>query len=228
MPLRSQTWTELRRLFNELPAKRVRLLGVVLVASFLQGLMDVALVGMMTRLAGLMAGGRLQDQLPGVRVFGGGVLDQAGWLIALLIAAFWIASVARFGVALLQSFLSAEIWNDLVNKVYRNLMLQRYEFFADNRTANLAESFNRVLNRVSNSVITPLLAVAGNALSVSVACGSRSGNRLVGGLDVHPDAGGLWGGIGIRDALHPAIIEAESALLAANQHDFDGIIAFHA
>ena len=168
MPLRSQTWTELRRLFNELPARRVRLLGVVLVASFLQGLMDVALVGMMTRLAGLMAGGRLQDQLPGVRVFGGGVLDQAGWLIALLIAAFWIASVARFGVALLQSFLSAEIWNDLVNKVYRNLMLQRYEFFADNRTANLAESFTRVLNRVSNSVITPLLAVAGNALSVSV------------------------------------------------------------
>ncbi len=168
MPLRSQTWTELRRLFNELPSKRVRLLGAVLVASFLQGLMDVALVGMMTRLAGLMAGGRLQDQLPGVRVFGGGVLDQAGWLLALLIAAFWIASVARFGVALLQSFLSAEIWNDLVNKVYCNLMLQRYEFFADNRTANLAESFNRVLNRVSNSVITPLLAVAGNALSVSV------------------------------------------------------------
>ena len=168
MPLRSQTWTELRRLFNELPSKRVRLLGVVLVASFLQGLMDVVLVGMMTRLAGLMTGGRLQDQLPGVRVFGGGVLDQAGWLLALLVAAFWIASVARFGVALLQSFLSAEIWNDLVNKVYCNLMLQRYEFYSDNRTANLAESFNRVLNRVSNSVITPLLAVAGNALSVSV------------------------------------------------------------
>ena len=154
MPLRSQTWRELRRLFNELPAKRVRLLVIVLIASFLQGLMDVALVGMMTRLAGLMAGGRLQDQLPGVRVFGGGVLDQAGWLLLLLTAAFWIASLARFGVALLQGFLSAEIWNDLVNKVYRNLMLQRYEFFADNRTANLAESFNRVLNRVSNSVIT--------------------------------------------------------------------------
>ena len=67
-----------------------------------------------------------------------------------------------------QGFLSAEIWNDLVNKVYQNLMLQRYEFFADNRTANLAESFNRVLNRVSNSVVTPLLAVAGNALSISV------------------------------------------------------------
>ena len=168
MPLRSQTWRELRRLFNELPAKRVRLLVIVLIASFLQGLMDVALVGMMTRLAGLMAGGRLQDQLPGVRVFGGGVLDQAGWLLLLLTAAFWIASLARFGVALLQGFLSAEIWNDLVNKVYRNLMLQRYEFFADNRTANLAESFNRVLNRVSNSVITPLLAVAGNTLSISV------------------------------------------------------------
>ena len=47
-------------------------------------------------------------------------------------------------------------------------MMQRYEFFADNRSANLAESFNRVLNRVSNSVIVPLLAVAGNALSIIV------------------------------------------------------------
>ena len=55
MLLRSQTWRELRRLFNELPAKRVRLLVIVLIASFLQGLMDVVLVGMMTRLAGLMA-----------------------------------------------------------------------------------------------------------------------------------------------------------------------------
>ncbi|CAE06688.1 ABC transporter ATP-binding protein [Parasynechococcus marenigrum] len=168
MHLRSQTWTDLRRLFKELPAKRVRFLVIVLVASFLQGLMDLALVGMMTRLAGLMAGGRLQDQLPGVRVFGGGILDQAGWLLFLLAATFWIASLSRFGVALLQSFLSAEIWNDLVNKVYSNLMMQRYEFFADNRSANLAESFNRVLNRVSNSVIVPLLAVAGNALSIIV------------------------------------------------------------
>ena len=168
MPVRSQTLTDLRRLLNELPSKRVRFLVLVLAASFLQGLMDILLVALLARLVGLMAGVKLADQLPGIRVFGGDMLDQAGWLIGLLIAAFWLTSGLRFGVAFLQSMLSAEIWNDLVNKVYRNLMLQNYEFFTHHRTANLSESFNRILNKVSTTVVSPMITIAGNALSVLV------------------------------------------------------------
>jgi len=168
MPVRSKTWRDLRRLLNELPPSRVRFLVLVLAASFLQGLMDILLVGLLARLVGLMAGVKLSDQLPGIRVFGGDMLDQAGWLLGLLIAAFWLTSGLRFGVALLQSMLSAEIWNDLVNKVYRNLMLQNYEFFTHQRTANLSESFNRILNKVSTTVVSPMITIAGNALSVLV------------------------------------------------------------
>ena len=168
MPLRSQTWRDLRRLLRELPPSRLRFLVVVLVASFLQGLMDILLVGLLARLVGLMAGVKLADQIPGIRVFGGGMLDQAGWLLGLLIVAFWLISGLRFGVAFLQSMLSAEIWNDLVNKVYRNLMLQDYEFFTHHRTANLSESFNRILNKVSTTVVSPMITIAGNALSVLV------------------------------------------------------------
>ena len=168
MPVRSRTWRDLRRLLKELPPSRVRFLILVLAASFLQGLMDILLVGLLARLVGLMAGVKLADQLPGIRVFGGDMLDQAGWLLGLLIAAFWLTSGLRFGVALLQSMLSAEIWNDLVNKVYRNLMLQNYEFFTHQRTANLSESFNRILNKVSTTVVSPMITIAGNALSVLV------------------------------------------------------------
>lgn len=168
MPFRSQTWRDLRRLLRELPPSRLRFLVVVLVASFLQGLMDILLVGLLARLVGLMAGVKLADQIPGIRVFGGGMLDQAGWLLGLLIVAFWLTSGLRFGVAFLQSMLSAEIWNDLVNKVYRNLMLQDYEFFTHHRTANLSESFNRILNKVSTTVVSPMITIAGNALSVLV------------------------------------------------------------
>ena len=168
MPVRSQTLTDLRRLLNELPSKRVRFLVLVLAASFLQGLMDILLVALLARLVGLMAGVKLADQLPGIRVFGGDMLDQAGWLLSLLIAAFWLTSGLRFDVAFLQSMLSAEIWNDLVNKVYRNLMLQNYEFFTHHRTANLSESFNRILNKVSTTVVSPMITIAGNALSVLV------------------------------------------------------------
>ena len=84
MPVRSKTWRDLRRLLNELPPSRVRFLGLVLAASFLQGLMDILLVGLLARLVGLMAGVKLADQLPGIRVFGGDMLDQAGWLLGLL------------------------------------------------------------------------------------------------------------------------------------------------
>ena len=168
MPLRSQTWRDLRRLLKELPATRVRFLLIVLAASFLQGLMDILLVALLARLVGLMAGVKLADQIPGIKVFGGGLLDQAGWLLVLLIAAFWLTSALRFGVAFLQSMLSAEIWNDLVNKVYRNLMLQNYEFFTHHRTANLSESFNRILNKVSTTVVSPMISIAASALSVLV------------------------------------------------------------
>jgi ATP-binding cassette subfamily B protein len=171
MPFRSQTWDQLRLLLRELPPQSNRLLALVLLAAFFQGLLDMLLVGLMARLVGLLAGVKLEDQIPGIRFFGGGLLDQAGWLLALLIASFWFASAVRFGVAFLEGMLSAEVWTDLVNKVYRNMMLQRYEFFKRQRTAHLSARFNRILNRVSSTVLTPLISIVGNALSMLVLIG---------------------------------------------------------
>ncbi len=168
MPVQSQTWTDLGRLLNELPSKRIRFLIVVLLAAVFQGLMDILLVGLLARVVGLMAGVKLIDKVPGITFFGGDIFDQAGWLLGLLIVTFWLTSAIRFGVAYLQSMLSAEIWNDLVNKVYSNLMFQDYEFFAVHRTANLSESFNRILNKLSISIVSPVIAMASNALSVTV------------------------------------------------------------
>ncbi len=168
MLLQSQTWNELRQLLRQLPSKRINLLSFVLLASFFQGLLDMLLVGLLARLVGVMSGATLHDHIPGIRFFGGGILDQTGWLLGLLIASFWFTSAIRFGVSLMQSMLSAEIWTDLVNKVYANLMLQRYEFFTHNRTAHLSERFNRILNRVSTTVVTPLITIVANTLSVLV------------------------------------------------------------
>ena len=166
MPFKSQTWNELKLLLQELSPRRLRFLAVVLLASLFQGIIDILLVGLLARLVGLLAGAKLGDQIPGIRFFGGGLLDQAGWIVVLLITAYWFASGIRFGVALLESLLTAEIWSDLVNKVYNNLMLQRYEFFMHKRTSVLSERFNRILSRVTGAVITPMIAIAGNLLSV--------------------------------------------------------------
>ncbi|WP_216901850.1 ABC transporter ATP-binding protein [Synechococcus sp. CCY 9618] len=168
MPFRSKTWDQLRLLLRELPPKRLRLLSLVLLASVFQGLLDMLLVGLMARLVGLLAGVKLQDQIPAIRFFGGGFLDQTGWLLALLIIAFWFTSAVRFGVAMMQGILSAEIWTDLVNKVYANLLLQPYEFFTRQRTSHLSARFNRILNRITSTVVAPMITIAGNALSLMV------------------------------------------------------------
>ena len=166
--LRSQTWEQLSLLLSELPRKRIRFLGFVLLFSFCQGLLDMLLVGLLARIVGLLAGVKLIDHIPGIRFFGGGLLDQAGWLLVLLIAIFWMASGLRFTVALMSSMLNAEIWADLSNRVYRNVLMQRYEFFKYRRTAHLSEKFNRIINRVSSTVIMPLVTIAGNMFSVLV------------------------------------------------------------
>ena len=54
-----------------------------------------------------------------------------------------------------------------MNKVYDNLMRQKYDFFIRQRTANLSEKFNRILNSVSTGVISPILLITGNLVSVA-------------------------------------------------------------
>lgn len=166
MPIKSQTWTHLRKLLAYLPPKRNKQLVVVILASFIQGLMDIFLLALMARLVGLLAGQRLQDKVPGINVFGGGLLDQAGWIISLLILAFWIASAVRFSVSLMQSLLSAEIWNDLVNSVYNTLMRQDYEFFVNGKSTGIAVQFNRIFSNVSKNIIAPLITSTGSLVSI--------------------------------------------------------------
>ena len=67
MQLKSQTWNELKLLLQELSPRRLRFLGLVLMASFVQGLIDILLVGLLARLVGLLAGAKLGDQIPGIR-----------------------------------------------------------------------------------------------------------------------------------------------------------------
>ena len=166
MLFQSQTLAQLRKLLAHLPRRRHQQLVLVMVAAFFQGVVDIFLVALLARLVGLLAGNSLQDKIPGIKVFGGALLDQAGWIIGLLICVFWLASGLRFGVSLLESLLSAEIWNDLVNRVYLVLMRQDYEYFVGNKSKGIALHFNRIFENVSTGVIAPLITSTGNLISI--------------------------------------------------------------
>ena len=166
--MKSETIKALKDLFDILPSRRYRDLSLVVAVSIVQGLMDVLLVALLARLVGLIAGAQLTDQLPGVQIFGGDLLDQAGWLILIIVFTFWLTSFTRFLVSLRQSMLSAEIWGDVVNKAYENLIFQDYEYFLENQSSDLVTTFNRMLAKISNAVIAPLLSVFSNFISVLV------------------------------------------------------------
>ena len=163
--IRSETAEKLLLLFRELPPRRLRLLGIVMLSSLLLGVIDLLQLGILARFVGLLAGGKLADHFHGIHFFGGRSVDQLGWLILLLILASWISSALRFGAALLQSHLTAVIWVDFAEKAYSNLLLQHYEFFKRARTAHLAERFNRILNKISDYVVLPLVGICGSVLS---------------------------------------------------------------
>ena len=164
----SKTIKDLIRLFDYLPRRRYLDLFFVMAASVLQGLMDIFLVTLIARLVGLVAGAKLADQLPGIKIFGGDFFDQVGWLVLILIVAFWLTSLTRFLVAFLQSMLSAEIWGDLIHKAYENIIYQDYQYFLSKHSSDLSATFNRMLAKISNAVIAPLLSVFGNLTSVIV------------------------------------------------------------
>lgn len=166
--MESKTIKSLKKLFENLPSRRYLDFFFVMSASVLQGLMDVGLVALIARLVSLMAGGDLPDQIPGIRVFGENMLDQASWLLLVTVSAFWITSAIRFVVALLQSRLSADIWVDLTNKAYSNLITQDYEFHVHNKASNIFESFNRILAKVTDMVLYPIVSIASNSLSVLI------------------------------------------------------------
>ena len=63
MPLKSQTWTELKLLLQELSPKRLRYLALVLLASLFQGIIDILLVGLLARLVGLLANSLFQSEV---------------------------------------------------------------------------------------------------------------------------------------------------------------------
>jgi ATP-binding cassette subfamily B protein len=166
--LNSQTLSQLRQLLNYLPRQRLQGLGFLVVVSLLVGICDLIFVGLLARLVGALSGSRLADKIPNIIVFGGDRADQGLWIAVLLIALVWVTTLLKFGAALIQSLLSAQIWADYGEKIYANVLLQPYEYFQSQNTAHMLARLNRILSRISDDIVLPILTIVSSILSVGV------------------------------------------------------------
>ena len=164
----SETLHQLRALLSYLPRQRLKGLMGLLTVSLIVGLLDLVFIGLLARLVGALSGSRLADRIPQILVFGGDKADQGMWIALLVIALVWFSMALRYGASLIQSFLSAQIWADYGNRIYANVLLQSYEYFQTQNTAHLLARLNRILGRISDDLILPLLTVVSSLLSVAV------------------------------------------------------------
>jgi ATP-binding cassette subfamily B protein len=164
----SHTLNRLSLLLSFLPRQRLRGLVGLLIVSLLVGVLDLVFVGLLARLVGAMSGSRLADKIPNIFVFGGGRADQGLWIAAVLIGLVWVSTLLKYAAALIQSLLSAQIWADYGEKIYANVLLQAYEYFQAQNTAHMLARLNRILSRISDDIVLPILTIVSNSVSVGV------------------------------------------------------------
>ncbi len=165
---RSATITHLKALFRCLPRRQYRGFWLLILISTTVGLADLVFVGLFAKLIGSFSGSSLADNLPFVFVFGGDALNRGLWIAAILLALIWFSTALKFATKIVQARVSASIWAVLGNRIYSNLILQSFDYFKDSSSMTLLTRLNRVLSKVSDGVVMPLLAICSNVLSAII------------------------------------------------------------
>ncbi len=165
---RSETIRLVRAVISYLPPKQFRSLWFLLLISSAVGIADLVFVGLIAKLVGSFSGSSLADNLPFVRVFGGDALDRGLWIVGILLVLIWVSTALKFAARLVEVRVSAEIWAVFGNRVYSNLILQSYDYYKDSSSMTLMTRLNRVLSKVSDNIVMPMLSICGNVLSSSI------------------------------------------------------------
>jgi ATP-binding cassette subfamily B protein len=134
--------------------------------SIIPGLADLLTVWVVSRLFGALVGSKLQDHLPGVKVFGGDSFNQSLWLILLLIVFAWVAAFSKLVLQFFQQRLTARIWVDFSNQIQSRVLAQDYEYHLSKSTAKLSAMMLSHIKKISNSVVGPLLRMVGSVFSI--------------------------------------------------------------
>ena len=165
---RSETIRLVRAVVSYLPPRQFRSLWVLLLISSAVGIADLVFVGLIAKLVGSFSGSNLADTLPFVRVFGGDALDRGLWIVVILLGLIWISTALKFAARLVEVRVSSEIWAVFGNRVYSNLILQPYDYYKDSSSMTLMTRLNRVLSKVSDNIVMPMLSISGNVLSSGI------------------------------------------------------------
>lgn len=131
----------------------------VLPLSALTGVLDLGTVAVAARLAGSLVGQKLNDSIPGIKVFGGSLGDQALWLVLIFIVLSWLGSTTKLLLKIFQEKLTAEVWRDISDRILGRVIGQPYEYYLTAKSSAISAQIMANMQRVSDLIIAPILTI---------------------------------------------------------------------
>ena len=136
--------------------------------SLVPGFLDFASIAVVGRLTGALIGGSLSNILPGIRVFGGGQLQQSLWLVALFILLTWLQSAIRIILRIVQERTASGIWLDLSDQIFAGIIRQPYEYHLSTNLSKVSSDLLGNLECLLKEIVTPILRGVSNLVSIVI------------------------------------------------------------
>ena len=164
----SRSIKESLRLLSFLPRHRLKSMRWLVLLSLVPGFLDFASIAVVGRLTGALIGGSLSNILPGIRVFGGGQLQQSLWLVALFILLTWLQSAIRIVLRIVQERTASGIWLDLSDQIFAGIIRQPYEYHLSTNLSKVSSDLLGNLECLLKEIVTPILRGVSNLVSIVI------------------------------------------------------------
>ena len=166
----SKTYHLLVRLLKAIPTKRRSSLIKLIPLSALTGLVDVLVVGIVSRLFTVFIGQPNQPPLPFQNLIPEDPKTKVVSLVIIYISMNWLASFSKLFLKAAQERLRVAIWRDLSELAQRKLLSQPYEFFLNKQKSDLSSKVLINISRVSELLVRPILQLSSGLCVISFLC----------------------------------------------------------
>ena len=158
------------RLLRALPVRRRRSLLKLIPVAALTGLVDVIVVGIVSRLFTVFIGQPNQPSLPFQNFIPEDPKTKVISLVVVYIAMNWLASFSKLFLKASQERLRVAIWKDLSELAQKKLLSQSYEFFLNKKKSDLSSKVLINISRVSEFLVKPILQISSGLCVITFIC----------------------------------------------------------
>ena len=136
----------------------------------LTGLVDVLVVGLVSRLFTAFIGQPNRPSLPFSDLIPEDPKIKIIGLVVIYICMNWFASFLKLFLKASQEHLRVAIWQDLSELTQTKLLSQPYEFFLDKKTSELSTKVLLNISRVSEFLVRPILQLVSGIFVIALIC----------------------------------------------------------